>query len=121
MRRFSRYWDLLANSGNFIATTPLIWAQQSPFEWFMKLSDWLYATSGQTHAISLTNLSEMLFRFLTEQRGLQSQTVADAIWSDFKRLGRSDRPKYLEPYIEVADTRAVRRTKISRQDRHLRV
>src|SRR5687768_15099979 len=26
MRRFQRYWDLIANSGNFIETTPLIWS-----------------------------------------------------------------------------------------------
>ena len=25
LRRFARYWDLVGNSGNFIATTPLIW------------------------------------------------------------------------------------------------
>jgi hypothetical protein len=25
MRRFARYWDLMANSGNFLRTTPLIW------------------------------------------------------------------------------------------------
>ena len=26
MRRFARYWDLIANSGNFLETTPLIWS-----------------------------------------------------------------------------------------------
>jgi len=25
LRRFSRFWDLIANSGNFVQTTPLIW------------------------------------------------------------------------------------------------
>ena len=25
LRRFARYWDLIANSGNFVETTPLIW------------------------------------------------------------------------------------------------
>ncbi len=25
LRRFARYWDLVGNSGNFVATTPLIW------------------------------------------------------------------------------------------------
>src|SRR3954470_9679678 len=32
MRRFARYWDLVANSGNFVRTTPLIWNESSPFE-----------------------------------------------------------------------------------------
>src|SRR3954468_9738694 len=32
MRRFARYWDLVANSGNFIHAAPLIWADdRSPF------------------------------------------------------------------------------------------
>jgi hypothetical protein len=29
MRRFARYWDLIANSGNFIETTPLLWTAPS--------------------------------------------------------------------------------------------
>src|SRR5205085_1814280 len=39
LRRFSGYWDLIANSGNFVETTPLIWREASPFANFMKLSD----------------------------------------------------------------------------------
>jgi hypothetical protein len=27
LRRFSRYWDLVANSGNFVRSTPLIWGR----------------------------------------------------------------------------------------------
>ncbi len=118
MRRFSRYWDLLANSGNFVATTPLVWVDESPFEWFLKLSNWLYDTTGQTHAISLTNLSELLFKFLTQQRHLEAQQVAEAIWKDFQRVGRSDRPKFLQPYVERADTRTMKLLGRSRQSRH---
>lgn len=117
MRRFARYWDLIANSGNFVATAQLIWSDQSPFEWFLRLSDWLFESTSQTHAISLTNLSEKLFEFLTTQRGIEPRLVAQEIWKDFNRLGRSDRPKFLEPYVGVADTRIVRPLK-SRQDRH---
>jgi len=118
MRRFSRYWDLLANSGNFVATTPLVWVDESPFEWFLKLSNWLYDTTGQTHAISLTNLSELLFKFLTQQRHLEAQQVAEAIWKDFQRVGRSDRPTSLQPYVEGADTRTMKLLGRSRQSRH---
>jgi len=118
MRRFSRYWDLLANSGNFVATTPLVWVDESPFEWFLKLSNWLYDTTGQTHAISLTNLSELLFKFLTQQRHLEAQQVAEAIWKDFQRVGRSDRPKFLQPYVERADTLTMKLLGRSRQSRH---
>src|SRR5580704_3321279 len=30
LRRFARYWDLIANSGNFVETTPLLWHRESP-------------------------------------------------------------------------------------------
>src|SRR6267142_314614 len=67
LRRFARYWDLVGNSGNFVATTPLIWkvaqasrlcladlnaaggtpALLSPFHSFLRFSDWLYAKIGR--------------------------------------------------------------------------
>ena len=40
--RFARYWDLVANSGRFAHTLPLILGD-APFAHFMALSDWLYA------------------------------------------------------------------------------
>src|SRR5207245_5251218 len=30
LRRFARYWDLVGNSGNFVETTPRLWAENSP-------------------------------------------------------------------------------------------
>jgi hypothetical protein len=50
IRRFARYWDLIANSGHFLRLAPMIWAEGSPFWSFMALSDWLYALAGRTHA-----------------------------------------------------------------------
>ncbi len=81
MRRFSRFWDLIANSGNFVRTTPMIWGEKSPFTEFSRLSDWLFTKSGRTHAISLVRLAELLFEFLTEVEKLPPQTVADSIWA----------------------------------------
>jgi len=122
LRRLGRYWDLIANSGNFLQTTPLLWRDKSPFETFLKLSDWLFAKSGKTHAISLQNLAEGLFEFLTEQQNGTKQEVAAAIWQDYQHGGRSDRPAFLAPYVEPADTRASvsqRKAVPSRQARHL--
>src|SRR3954468_21020079 len=71
MRRFARYWDLVANSGNFVRTTPLIWRDRAPFDSFMSWSEWLFAKMGRTHAISLNHLAEALFEFLTSIAGAQ--------------------------------------------------
>jgi len=120
LRRFSRYWDLIANSGNFVVTLPAVWGDASPFESFLRLSDWLFEKAGRQHGISLTHLTEMLFRFLTEQNQLPAKRAAEAIWADYQRLGRSDRPAFLKDLVAPADTRAVsRRPTADRQARHL--
>jgi radical SAM superfamily enzyme YgiQ (UPF0313 family) len=108
MRRFARYWDLIANSGNFVATTPLVWGDESPFEWFFRLSDWVFVRAGKSHAISLHRLMELMLEFLSTQRGLDRVIAAQAIWQDYQRGGRSDRPGFLAPYVAPADTRVKR-------------
>jgi len=155
MRRFQRYWDLIANSGNFIETTPLIWSQSpsaepkdasprdsggvasvmpgqqhsdaatSPFCSFLRLCDWLYATTGRKHAIALKNLAELLFGHLTGVQHHPAAAVAQVIWRDYQRGGRSDIPDFLRPYVQPADTRtlpprAATARVPARQARHLR-
>lgn len=109
MRRFARYWDLIANSGNFIETTPLIWGEGSAFVHFMHLSDWLFETTKQTHAIALSNLVERMFRYLTQQAGVAPEVAGKALWRDYQRAGRSDRPAVLEPFIDSFMTRSEKR------------
>ncbi|MEI7481219.1 MAG: DUF4080 domain-containing protein [Elusimicrobiota bacterium] len=66
LRRFARYWDLISNSGVFAETAKLICASPGAFNNFMDLSDWLYAQTRQTHAISRSRLRELLRTYLTE-------------------------------------------------------
>ncbi|MDO8806332.1 MAG: DUF4080 domain-containing protein [Elusimicrobiota bacterium] len=66
LRRFARYWDLIANSGVFVETSRLICAGPSPFNNFLALSDWLYQRTGQTHSISRARLRNLLQAYLTE-------------------------------------------------------
>ena len=101
MRRFSRYWDLIANSGNFVNSTPLIWGEESAFKWFVKFSDWLFSRNGATHGIALGRLSELLFEFLTNEKKVDAATAAEAIWQDYRRAGRSDRPAFLKQWIAM--------------------
>ena len=120
LRRFSRYWDLIGNSGNFITTTPLIWAGASPFESFMRLSDWLFAKAGRTDAIALPRLGEFLFDYLTTELGRDKQACADALWNDYQRGGRKDKPEYLRPYVsDAVDAERPRSSHPKRQARHL--
>jgi radical SAM superfamily enzyme YgiQ (UPF0313 family) len=126
LRRFARFWDLLANSGNFRDTLPLLWdrhgSETSPFDAFLTLSDLLHARMGRSHGIALQDLAEFLFQHLTGLTGHAPEPVAHALWIDYQRSGRSDRPAFLKPFI--ADQPIPRRPRTPnpaprRQARHL--
>jgi hypothetical protein len=121
LRRFSRYWDLIANSGNFRESAPIIWRDESPFENFLALSDWLYATGGQTHSLALQHLAELLFTFLTTEGKQSPEMIAKALWRDYTRAGRSDVPVFLREWVDEKPTRALsaKPQLARRQARHL--
>lgn len=123
MRRFARFWDLIGNSGNFIATSPLIWSEgNSPFQEFMRLCDWLYERLGRQHSIALSQLGELLFHFLGDEKKLPAQKIAEALWRDYQRGGRTDLPQFLRPYLRPATVSRRDRSRPSapkRQERHL--
>jgi hypothetical protein len=103
LRRFSRYWDLVANSGNFLESAPVIWAETpSCFDSFMQWSDWLHGQVGRNHSIALVRLAELLFQYLTEVRRQPSIPTAAVLWRDYQRGGRSDCPVFLRPYLPTS-------------------
>ncbi len=93
LKRFSRYFDLVFNSGNFGSFAPLIWHDGKPFERFMELTDWLFDRTGRTVSISLDNLSKLLFEFVTDNRGIGKSEAANAMLRDFARHGRRRFPR----------------------------
>jgi hypothetical protein len=76
---------LIANSGNFVETTPLLWRDGSPFHGFMRFSDWLYAQTHQTHSIALARLHELVARYLIEEAGQSREEVQQALDVDSRR------------------------------------
>jgi radical SAM superfamily enzyme YgiQ (UPF0313 family) len=122
MRRFSRYWDLIGNSGNFVATLPLL-LRDRPFARMSEFCDWLYGQTRATHALALPRLQRFVFDWLVFHGGVDAGQAASAVWSDIARLGRSDRPDFLQPWKpwEAAPPmpRAVSAAP-RRQQRHLR-
>jgi hypothetical protein len=101
MGRFSRYWDLVANSGNFATSRALIWeGTEGAFSGFMEWSDWLYAQVGRRASIELKSLTALLLQFLIKVRGLDAERVGRTLAADYTRGGRSDLPKELQRYAE---------------------
>lgn len=100
LRRFARFWDLVANSGNFAETTPRLWqGSDSPFESFLRWSDWLYRRVERTHGIELNRLFELVFAFLTQNLGQSEVDVAQSLIRDYQRGGRNSPPRFLRTLL----------------------
>ena len=124
VRRFARFWDVVANSGNFVETRPALLAvHPSPFWSFMEFSDWLYEQEGRTFGIPLKNLADRIFQFLVDCKKLDPEETAAHLWNDYREGGRSDRPDFALKYIghkSESDPDRPLRTGLKRQVRHLR-
>ena len=123
LRRFARYWDLVGNSGNFVETTPLLWnVTGSPFQAFLRWSEWLHAETGRTDSIALMRLMELLFKFLVAEAKLDASTAALALWRDYQRGGHYDKPQFLKNFLpeDAPPPRRehARRPALKRQARH---
>jgi radical SAM superfamily enzyme YgiQ (UPF0313 family) len=123
LRRFAKYWDLVGNSGNFVAVAPLIWSDNtSPFNNFLRFSDWLFAKIQRTDSIALARLMELLFEFLTRELALDAKLVAETFWRDCQRTGRRDAPNFLKEFLREENWSVVRdrdRSLPKRQSKHL--
>ena len=121
MRRFARYWDLVGNSGNFVDSAPLLWRDcGSPFQGFMKWSDWLFEKTRRTHGIALIKLMKLLLEFLTTDAGVSGPEAATALLSDYRRTGHSDTPGFLSAGSHETDViHLVPLTTAKRQQRHM--
>lgn len=87
--RFVRYWDLVANSGRFAHTLPLILGD-APFSNFMALSDWLYAKTDATHRIALDRLATLVREWLC-LNGADAGAVAKSLDRDYAgKVGKSN-------------------------------
>ena len=80
LTRFARYWDLIANSGRFANTLPMI-LDDAPFARFMELSEWLYARTDATHRIALERLAALVGEWLRER--YDAEVVNAALGNDY--------------------------------------
>jgi len=121
LQRFARFWDVVANSGNWRETLELLLAGDSAFAMFAAFSEWLYRETRATHGIAQHRLAALLFRWLVEERGAERDAVGAAMAADYARGARHDWPEFLRPWQR--GPRAVRtppaNAAAARQARHL--
>jgi hypothetical protein len=108
MSRFARYWDLVGNSGRFAATLPLLLGD-APFTRFLRFSDWLFTTTGQTHKLALPRLFELLQHALIQEFALDADTVLDALACDCAVHGTKGCPGFLHDRLRQTAS-SVQRT-----------
>jgi radical SAM superfamily enzyme YgiQ (UPF0313 family) len=113
--RFARYWDLVANSGRFANTTPVLLGE-APFDNFMAFSDWIYTRTDATHRIALDRLAKLVAEYL-QVRGMAAHEAASLLASDY--AGKVDAPARTPQALAGTVTDAARAVAPSRQARHL--
>ena len=106
VNRFARFWDMIANSGRFRHTLPLILEQQ-PFANFLELSDSLYRLAGSTWKISLRRLFTLLFEVLSEHMDREAGQVRALLEADFELSGQKGRLEFGAPRLAVVSSVGV--------------
>lgn len=116
LKRFARYWDMIANSGRFKYSKTLLLGKQ-PFENFLMLSDWLHVETDQTHKIALPRLFTLLRTAMVDLLSIDNEQVENYLLQDFSVSGIKGQPKFLQPQRNNKVTPLTRRSE-SRQKRH---
>ena len=120
LSRFARYWDMISNSGRFKHSKPLLLGDK-PFNHFLRLSDWLFENTGQTHQIALPRLFELLFKALTQTFLLDQKSVKARLWLDYQSTKLKGYPSFADTEMIKARNlkqQASKKSKQSRQARH---
>jgi hypothetical protein len=109
--RFARYWDLIANSGRFAHTLPLI-LRESPFANFMRLSNWLYATTDATNRIALERLAVLVAQWLVTE-GMDEEDASEVLRSDYAGQANTK--------LKTQAARKTEKALLQRQAQHMAV
>ena len=94
LKRFARYWDMVANSGRFKHTKALLLGSD-PFEKFLLLSNWLHAVTDQTHKIALVRLFRLLYKFMTDELKLDIEKTTEVLLNDYANSGIKGTAKFM--------------------------
>ncbi|MBY0571961.1 MAG: DUF4080 domain-containing protein [Burkholderiaceae bacterium] len=111
--RFARYWDMVANSGRFAHTLPVILAD-APFENFLALSDWIYTSTDATHRIALDRLAGLVSKWLQEERGMEREAALALVSSDY-----AGDAKHKQSSGKPAAEKTTAKATPQRQSRHI--
>ena len=97
--RMAKFWDLIANSGRFKKTMPLILQPRAPqfskFWSFMLLSDALWTRFGRSYGLSPEELLDAVFEHLSHGCGEDAHQLKTLLREDYESSGARGAPKCL--------------------------
>ena len=119
--RLARYWELVANSGRFARTLPLLLQGPSAFAAFLAFADWLWQRQGETAQLTPEQLVDALHDYLIHACGLDAAVVRGALCADYLASGARARPASLRDVLppQGAPVSRAARQRAERQARHL--
>ncbi len=118
INRFARYWDMIANSGRFSKSLPFLLGE-NPFDHFLKLTDWLFKTTEQTHKINLKRLYELVSQACEELFPEVHLALVEAMEADYLRSKLKGSFKRLELSKKEVVEKETQMKHSMRQQRHL--
>lgn len=97
MNRLSKFWDSIANSGDFPGFMKWISSQDGSLFWnFFELSEFLFARHKNSHSIALLSLVESLLQYFVF-KGIELNAAQDILVQDYSfGQKRRDVPHFLK-------------------------
>ncbi|MDA8094050.1 MAG: DUF4080 domain-containing protein [Betaproteobacteria bacterium] len=96
LSRFARYWDMIGNSGRFVHSLSVLVGDDA-FDAFLRLSDWLYARTGQTHRLAADRLFDLVYQGMVERLRRDENITRQALTRDYLESGLRGAPAFIEP------------------------
>jgi radical SAM superfamily enzyme YgiQ (UPF0313 family) len=113
--RFSKFWDLYGNSGNFKATWALMIktaaakGQPSRFWAFWDFCEYLSTRHAQAHGIALLNQVESAWLYLSEKLGADPNEAREALVQDYTGgATKRDMPSFFKTETSLHQPKWVR-------------
>ena len=120
IKRFARYWDMVANSGRFTRALKVLLGDGSAFNHFLNFSDWLWQVTGKTHEFAHEKLVDFMHDYLVTARGFYGLEIQAALLADYVASGARGRPQCLAQVLsaqQIASQKTLQHL-TQRQARH---
>ncbi len=115
--RLARYWDLVANSGRFGRSLPLLLQGPSAFAAFAGFAAWLWQQSGSTAGLTPEYLTDALFDYLSGPRQRDAAAARAALLADYLASGARAKPRCLRDVLPRTIATTARASQVAARQR----